>query len=207
MKESFILYQDSKEIFDNLSDRQAGLLIKAIFEYEETRIIPKLDKSIKLAFIPIKQNSDRNYQKYLEQCEKNKQNGAKGGRPKKANGFSKNPKNPSGFSENPKNHDNDNEYDNELDNEYMMNDKLNKYITQLNLAEENFPENARNQLIDYKEVIRALCEEETEDFMDCLDLNLLDKCYRKAILAKPNNTIEYFKSVVKNEVENEFNRI
>lgn len=81
-KESFILFAEQREIFESLTDKQAGQLIKAIFEYESTRKIPELDKTVKVAFIPIKQMLDKNYEKYIEKCEQNKANGKKGGRPK-----------------------------------------------------------------------------------------------------------------------------
>lgn len=70
MKDSFILYQDHREIFDTLTDEEAGKLIKAIFEYEETGDIKNLDKSLKLAFIPIKNSLNRNKEKWEEIKEK-----------------------------------------------------------------------------------------------------------------------------------------
>lgn len=113
MKDSFILYQEHKEIFEMLTDEEAGKLIKAIFEYEKTGRLLELDKSLKLAFIPIKNDLDRNKEKYEKIVKRNKENGKKGGRPK-------NPKNPVdylGYLEKPKKADNDNEYDNEYDND------------------------------------------------------------------------------------------
>lgn len=115
MKDSFILYQEHKEIFETLTDDEAGKLIKAIFEYEDTGQITQLDKSLKLAFIPIKNALDKNKEKYEKVVERNKENGKKGGRPK-------NPKNPVGYlgySKKPKkaDSDNDNEHDNDSDSE------------------------------------------------------------------------------------------
>ena len=34
MKKSFILYNDQEQLFDQLTDAEAGILIKAIFKYE-----------------------------------------------------------------------------------------------------------------------------------------------------------------------------
>ena len=73
-KDSFILYLEQKEILDMLTDEEAGKLIKAIFEYENTGTIPKLDKSLQLAFIPIKSSLDRNKEKYEKVVERNKKN-------------------------------------------------------------------------------------------------------------------------------------
>ena len=86
MKESFILYQEQKEIFEALTDEQAGRLIKAIFDYaspdnEDVTV----ENDLKLAFIPIRQQLDRNAKKYSEVIEKRRIAGAKGSKVKQAN--------------------------------------------------------------------------------------------------------------------------
>ena len=115
MKDSFILYQEQKGIFDMLTDEEAGKLIKAIFEYENTGQLLELDKSLKIAFIPIKSTLDRNKEKYEKVVERNKKNIEK--RWKKEN--TKNTSGKSGKKENTKNTDNDNEhgYEYEHDND------------------------------------------------------------------------------------------
>ena len=110
MKDSFILYLDQKEIFGMLEDEEAGQLIKAIFEYEETGQMPKLDKSLRIAFIPIKNSLDRNKEKYQKVIERNKQNIEK--RWNKENTTGK-----IGIRKNTKNTDSDNEHVNEHENE------------------------------------------------------------------------------------------
>ena len=118
MKDSFILYLEQKEIFETLSDNEAGKLMKAIFEYESTGQLPKLSKTLNLVFIPIKNALDRNRVKYEVQVEKNRENGKKGGRPKKAKESEQNPNNPGGYFGNPakaKKADNDNDSDNDSD--------------------------------------------------------------------------------------------
>lgn len=121
MKDSFILYQEQKEIFDMLTDEEAGKLIKAIFEYEDTGQLLELDKSLKIAFIPIKSTLDRNQEKYEKVVERNKKNIEK--RWKKEN--TKNTSGKSGKKENTKNTDNDNEHEYEHDND-NVNKKENK---------------------------------------------------------------------------------
>lgn len=108
-KDSFILYLEQQEIFEMLEDEEAGQLIKAIFKYEKTGQIPQLDKSLKIAFIPIKSVLDRNKEKYEKVVERNKHNIEK--RWKKEN--TKNTTGKNGKKENTKNTDNDNEHDNE----------------------------------------------------------------------------------------------
>lgn len=96
MKDSFILYHEQYDIFKELTDEEAGALIKAIYEYEIKKELPK-DKLIKLSFLSIKQRLDKNREAYYEKCQKNQQNGKLGGRPKnplKPNGFFQNPTKP-----------------------------------------------------------------------------------------------------------------
>ena len=112
-KDSFILYLEHKNVFDILTDEEAGKLIKAIFEYEEKDELPNLEKSLQLAFIPIRNSLDRNQEKYEEKCQKNRENGLKGGRPRKNQTVNKKTE---WFSEKPKKADNDNDHDN--DHEY-----------------------------------------------------------------------------------------
>lgn len=113
-KDSFILYLEQQEIFEMLEDEEAGRLIKAIFKYEKTGLIPQLDKSLKIAFIPIKSVLDRNKEKYEKVVERNKQNIEK--RWKKED--TKNTTGKIGKKENTKNTDNDNEHDNEHEHEH-----------------------------------------------------------------------------------------
>jgi len=93
MKKSFILHLDSLEILNELTDEQAGKLLKACYEYN-IGIDPKLDTLTKMIFIPFRNQFNRDLEKYQDTCEKNKLNGSKGGRPsktQKTHSVSKNP--------------------------------------------------------------------------------------------------------------------
>jgi len=81
-KKSFILYMDQRGIFDKLSDEQAGKLIKHIFSYcaDEN---PEAEFIIDIAFEGIRQALKRDLRKYNVYIDKQRINGAKGGRPKK----------------------------------------------------------------------------------------------------------------------------
>ena len=83
VKKGFILYLDYEEHINLLTDEQLGQLIRAIFEYEKTRETPELDGIIKMAFSFIKAQLDRDREKYERKVQKNRENGAKGGRPRK----------------------------------------------------------------------------------------------------------------------------
>ena len=116
MKDTFIMYNKYKEVFDSLTDEQAGQLIKGIFNYTSTGE-SGLSGLMTAIFTPIKQDLDRNNANYEAKCEINRINGAKGGRPKKET--QKTQSVILKTQENPKKHDNDN--DNEYDNESIFN--------------------------------------------------------------------------------------
>jgi hypothetical protein len=81
-KKSFILYNDMLSIVNDLTDEQAGQLIKTIVSYvnDENPLIT--DQLIKIAFTPIKNQLKRDLSKWNEEKE-NKSNGGKLGNLKK----------------------------------------------------------------------------------------------------------------------------
>lgn len=89
-KKSFLIYLDYEEHFNLLTDEQLGKLMRAIIKYEKNREMPELDISLKMAFSFIKTQLDIDREKYKLKCEKNKENGSKGGRPKKSDNESNN---------------------------------------------------------------------------------------------------------------------
>ncbi len=83
-KKSFLLYYDYRQHFDYLTDLQLGQLVRSLFGYEIDRVVPEFSEPImKMCFSFVQSNLDRDMQKYIEKCEKNAENGKKGGRPKK----------------------------------------------------------------------------------------------------------------------------
>ena len=101
-KKSFIAYCDWLETFDELDDAEAGRLVKHLFRYVNDLDPQTEDKLTKMTFIPIKQTLKRDLKKHEAVAERNRENGAKGGRPKKPTGLS-------GLNEKPKKADNDND--------------------------------------------------------------------------------------------------
>lgn len=77
-KNSFLIYLDYQEQFELLTDEQAGQLIKAIIKYEKTGEIAKLDGMTKMAFSFIKQQLDRDNEKWKEEKQKRSEAGKKG---------------------------------------------------------------------------------------------------------------------------------
>ena len=83
-KTSFILYTEYEELINQLSDEQCGQLFKSVFSYNNNGELPeKLDNMTKIVFTVIRQDLDRNAEKYEEMCKKMRENGKKGGRPRK----------------------------------------------------------------------------------------------------------------------------
>ena len=82
-KTSFILYCDQQGVFNKLPDEIAGKLIKHIFAYVNDENPPCDDLLLTIAFEPIKTQLKRDLRKYDDYIDKQKFNGAKGGRPKK----------------------------------------------------------------------------------------------------------------------------
>lgn len=74
-KKSFILYCEQKEVMDDLSKEEVGILIYAIFDYVENGIIPSFkDRTLNLAFKLIKRQLDFDKEKYEKICKQNSEN-------------------------------------------------------------------------------------------------------------------------------------
>lgn len=84
-KKSFKLYNDYKKHFDQMTDEDAGKVIKAILAYVNFEDFPELEGAAGMAFSFIEAQLDRDRMAYDRKCETNKANGLKGGRPPKKN--------------------------------------------------------------------------------------------------------------------------
>lgn len=83
MKKSFVLYCDTYDTLQHLTDEQLGKLTRMIFEYQISGITPETNNPLFIAFGFIKSSLDRDCVKYEERAERSRENGVKGGRPKK----------------------------------------------------------------------------------------------------------------------------
>ena len=70
----FLIDKIQKEIINELTDEEAGKIFKAIFEYETTKEIPKLEKTLKIVFTQFKIKLDFYEESYNKKCLKNKEN-------------------------------------------------------------------------------------------------------------------------------------
>jgi hypothetical protein len=72
-KKSFVLYTDQREVFDELSDEDAGKLIKHIFSYVNDENPSTEDKLLKIAFLPIKTQLKRDLKVWESKQEQRKE--------------------------------------------------------------------------------------------------------------------------------------
>jgi hypothetical protein len=111
-KKAFLLYHDSLDVLSELSDEQAGQLFKAITSYQKTGSY-ELSGLLNAVFIHFKNQFDRDGEVYEKVCERNKNNGLRGGRPKSEKtqsvilGLVNNPDKPTETQSNPKKPDKD----------------------------------------------------------------------------------------------------
>lgn len=142
-KKSFILYCDQQGLFNQLPDDIAGKLIKHIFAYVNDENPVSTELLINIAFEPIKLQLKRDLRRYEDYIDKQRVNGAKGGRPKKPNETQET----QAFFDKPKKADNDNVNDTDTDNDTNIKNKVAKRILPPTMSEciEWFIQNGFNQ--------------------------------------------------------------
>lgn len=123
MNDSFILYTSYYALIEGLTDEQLGQLTRAIFLYARDGKSIKLEPVVRMAFSFIKDNIDRNADKYQKKCERNRENIKKRWEKKHSedtteqsntNVYERIPSNTNVYEEKSRiPYDNDNEYDND----------------------------------------------------------------------------------------------
>lgn len=73
-QKGFVVYGDIQAVVDELNDEQTGKLFRAMVAYFTAGKAPKFDGILKYVWIPIKQQMDRDKEKYDAKCEKNRKN-------------------------------------------------------------------------------------------------------------------------------------
>lgn len=102
---SFILYTEQWPAISLLNDVQRSTLMQAIFALHGACQMPDLDDITKAIFLLMKPRFEENRDRYVTKCEANRENGKKGGRPRKASNRTvdyENPKTERFLDENPK---------------------------------------------------------------------------------------------------------
>jgi hypothetical protein len=114
-KKAFTAYCDWHETFKELTDEEAGKLVKHLFAYVNDESPNAPDRLTDLLFKPMMLALKRDLKKYEKVLERNKINGAKGGRPSLTQDNPKNPVGLSGINEKPKKADRDKDTDRDTD--------------------------------------------------------------------------------------------
>lgn len=76
-QKGFVIYGDTREVVKRLSDEEAGQLLKGMFDYFVDGKEPKFKGVLEFVFIPIKQQMDRDADKYEAKCVKMRENAQK----------------------------------------------------------------------------------------------------------------------------------
>lgn len=92
------LWDRYKALFEAMEFEEIGRLVVAMQDYKDGKE-PTIVGNERFIWPSVRNDIDAARASYDETCRKQRENGAKGGRPKKADGFEENPKNPEVFSE------------------------------------------------------------------------------------------------------------
>ncbi len=86
--DSIVIHTDIRDKLEMLSDDEAGQLFKAIIAYAENGTVfsPSDNRVLGMIFLFIKDQIDRDLDKYREKCARNREIGKLGGRPRKDKG-------------------------------------------------------------------------------------------------------------------------
>lgn len=79
---TFIVYDEIKDTLDEMTDEEIGKLFRGMVDYHVTGKEPDLKGGLKFAFIPIRQQMDRDDEKWNKTREARAEAGRKGGAPK-----------------------------------------------------------------------------------------------------------------------------
>lgn len=103
-KEYVKLWLSYKSYFESYSAAEVGRLVLAMIEYRESGALPEFSGSERFIWPAIRRDIDESLKAQDKQSEANRENGKKGGRPKKPTETEGNPKNPLGSSKSEKSH-------------------------------------------------------------------------------------------------------
>lgn len=172
-KKTFLMYVDMIHIFDELTDEQAGLLIKHIFNYVNDKNPELSDQILKIAFAPIKNVLKKDLDGWLKTCERNAENGKKGGRPSKKENPNK-PKKPSGLNGNPKNPSKaDKDKDKDMEKDIITNNEkqekkiiYRKFFADFNSDPKDYRDRLEKVIKDMEGSVFTLLNESDIDYSD-----------------------------------------
>ena len=89
MKKSFVMYNEWQPLFKNITDEQAGQLIKAVYAYQFGEESPPEEPLLNSVYQMMRGRFETDAEKYKVVCEKRKLNGQKGGLAKASKSYQK----------------------------------------------------------------------------------------------------------------------
>ena len=93
--EGMLLYYEWEDSLDELDDHEYRVMMKALQKYAQTGEISTFsDRTMRAVYKQIIKAIDRNAERYVNKCAKNRENGKKGGAPKGNQNAKKQPNNP-----------------------------------------------------------------------------------------------------------------
>lgn len=152
-KQSFVMHDMWGDIIENLPDEQAGILIKAIYQFKRTGEASIEEPVLAAVFDMIRNKMVDDAEKYQKRVKANQENGKRGGRNKTQN-------NPLGFSEtqsNPVGPDTDTDTDTVTDND-TVSDSSNEEIVSLSSNDDNSSAKPTREHVPYQEVVEKFNE-------------------------------------------------
>ena len=76
-QKGFIVYGDIKAVIDELDDQQVAQLFRGMVDYFMDRKDPKFTGVLKFVWITVRQQMDRDMEKYEKKCDRNRENARK----------------------------------------------------------------------------------------------------------------------------------
>jgi hypothetical protein len=151
-KDSFIIHHDTASIFQELTNEQAGELIKHLIFYSNSlNKNPKEPKKpsgfssvVTLLAFSFEKQLERDFWKYQTVCERNENNGKKGGRPQKLDKIK--------TQQNPKKADSDNDSDSDKDNDKESKKDIKDTASGFSQNENSAVDNLSTVETDYSEI-------------------------------------------------------
>ena len=91
MRDSFLLYTEIGDVLKIMTNEQKGILFQAIIDYERTDEEPVIeDPIVAVAFVPVRQNLDRNNAKYERAAEQRREASKKAAEARKEKAIERN---------------------------------------------------------------------------------------------------------------------
>ena len=202
-KKSFVVYMDWEEALSYFSDAETGEIFRALFQYAKNGTMPEFShNSLNAVFSFMKSTLDRDLKAYEERCRKNKENGSKGGRPKKPNGYEENPKKPNGYFSDPKKADNDNVSDNDNENDNENDNGSGSENDYTDGDSDNTAECGKLEAIHGKlgKSVVFLTEEQFDSLLEELGLDAFNRYVEKLadfIIGKNANVKNHYETILK----------